>query len=108
MIDHPPIRRPTGRRSFCQLPSALQLSLLEVLLQLIQVDSEWASDQGADTPVPVPAGVRVPVPDLPGGGDAPPSPPPICPELGTLPRPRPRFAEIGPRARGPLAGCSAI
>ncbi len=31
MIDHPPIRRPTGRRSFCQLPSAVQLRLLEGL-----------------------------------------------------------------------------
>jgi hypothetical protein len=30
--------------------------------------------------------------------DAPPSPSPICPESGTLPRPRPRFAEIGDQA----------
>jgi hypothetical protein len=37
-------------------------------------------------------------PDLPGGGDAPPSPSPICPESGTLPRPRPQFAEIGDQA----------
>ena len=38
------------------------------------------------------------VPDLSGDGDAPPSPSPICPESGTLPRPRPRFAEIGDQA----------
>jgi hypothetical protein len=31
------------------------------------------------------------VPDLAGDGDTPPSPSPICPESGTLPRPRPRF-----------------
>ena len=31
------------------------------------------------------------VPDLSGDGDAPPSPSPICPESGTLPRPRPDF-----------------
>ena len=57
------------------------------------------SIQGADTPVPVPVpvpdlsgdGDGASVPDLPGGGDAPPSPSPICPESGTLPgRPRPR------------------
>ena len=42
--------------------------------------------------------VPVPVPDLAGDGDAPPSPSPICPESGTLPRPRPRFAEIGDQA----------
>jgi hypothetical protein len=30
-------------------------------------------------------------------GDAPPSPSPICPESGTLPRPRPRFPSGGPR-----------
>ena len=39
------------------------------------------------------------VPDLAGDGDAPPSPSPICPESGTLPRPRPRFAEIGVTVR---------
>ena len=40
----------------------------------------------------------VPVPDLPGGGDAPPSPSPICPVwAGTLPRPSPRFPSGGPR-----------
>jgi hypothetical protein len=64
--------------------------------------------QGADTPVPVPVpvpdlsgdGDGASVPDLSGGGDAPPSPgpSPICPESGTLPRPRPRFAEIGDQA----------
>jgi hypothetical protein len=60
-----------------------------------------AQGQGADTPVPVPVPVPVTVPvpdlpgdgdgtsvtDLPGGGDAPPSPSRICPESGTLPRP---------------------
>jgi hypothetical protein len=65
-------------------------------------------NQGADTPVPVPIpipdlsgdGDGASVPDLPGGGDAPPSPSPIssCPESGTLPRPRARFAEIGDQA----------
>jgi hypothetical protein len=68
--------------------------------------------QGADTPVPVPVpvpdlsgdgpGGGASVPDLPGGGDAPPSPSPICPDSGTrtLARPagRPRFAEIGDQA----------
>ena len=39
--------------------------------------------------------VPVPVPDLAGDGDAPPSPSPICPESGTLPRPR--FPSGGPR-----------
>ncbi len=65
----------------------------------------WAR-QGADTPVPVPFpvpdlsgdGDGASVPNLPGGGDAPPSPSPIRPESGTLPRPRPRFAEIGDQA----------
>ncbi len=44
------------------------------------------------------------VPDLPGGGDAPgpPSPSPICPKSGTLPRPHPRFAEIGDQAASAL------
>ena len=63
-------------------------------------------DQGTDTPVPVPApgpdlsgdGDGASVPDLAGDGDAPPSPSPICPGTGTLPRPRPRFAEIGDQA----------
>ncbi len=66
--------------------------------------------QGTDTPIPVP--VPVPdlsgdgdgarVPDLPGGGDAPPSPSPICPESGTLPRPRPRFAGDGDAPPSPI------
>ncbi len=63
-------------------------------------------DQGTDTPVPVPVpvpdlsgdGDGASVPDLAGDGDAPPSPSPICPGTGTLPRPRPRFAEIGDQA----------
>ncbi len=62
--------------------------------------------QGADTPVPVPVpvpdlsgdGDGASVPDLSGSRDAPPSPSPICPESGTLPRPRPRFANIGDQA----------
>jgi hypothetical protein len=41
----------------------------------------------------VPGTVRVP--DLSGDGDAPPSPTPICPESGRLPRPRPRLAGDG-------------
>ena len=66
-----------------------------------------ALSQGADTPVPVP----VPVPDLSGDGDGVtgdrdgasvpdfklPGPRPGA-AAGTLPRPRPRFAEIGDQA----------
>jgi hypothetical protein len=67
--------------------------------------------QGADTPVPAPVPVPVPglsgdgdgasVPDLPGGGDAPPSPSPICPESGVTrglpPVPVPDLLKSGTR-----------
>jgi hypothetical protein len=73
--------------------------------------SEWHG-QGAGSapgtvapsavPVPVNDTAPVPVPDLPGGGDAPPSPSPICGD-GDAPRPVRRVpagpVPIGPRAR---------
>jgi hypothetical protein len=43
------------------------------------------------------------VPGLARDGDAPPSPSPICPESGTLPRPRPRFGENGDGGESPRA-----
>ena len=52
--------------------------------------------QGADPPIPVP----VPVPDLSGDGDG--TSVPDLPGAGTLPRPRPRFAEMGGRSPVPV------
>ena len=50
--------------------------------------------------------VPVPVPDLAGDGDAPPSPSPICPESGTLPRPR--FPSGGPRIPRPALNLTPV
>jgi hypothetical protein len=60
----------------------------------------------------------VPIPDLSGDGDGPPSPSPICPNRGDHPHPRPTFAgdggsspspaPMGPRALGPCTSSGAF